>query len=163
MDHCKRVRKARAAALVALALALPGLAACGDSANGDGEPSPQEQVLELFQQIRDDFYGGRAHAFCEAFGTANRSLDEFVGDAVSRTAQCAAAVDRTARRVKADKVDWPAHRLGGVSFPDSPDVAFLKVVEGDGASFINLQFTRRDGRWQADFSVPDELEGMNAE
>lgn len=163
MDHGKRWRSARAAVLVAMTLALPGLAACGDSANGGDDPAPREQVLELFQQLKDDFYGGRAQAFCEAFGTANRSLDEFIGDDGSRTAQCTAAVARTARRLKAGRVDWPAHRLAGVTFPDSPDVAFLKLVETDGASFLNLQFTQRDGKWYADFSVPEEVEGMNGE
>jgi hypothetical protein len=163
MNHGKRVRGARAAVLMAVVLALPGLAACGDSANGDDDPSPRDRVLELFQKMSEDFHGGRPHAFCEVFGTANRSLDEFTGDAAARTAQCTAAVARTARKLKAGKTDWPAHRLGGVTFPDSPDVAFLKVVESDGASFINLQFTRRGGKWYADFSIPDELEGMNAE
>jgi hypothetical protein len=162
------------ATVIVLGLAVAG---CGDSANGDGqspagddtsqsqagssEAQDAKEVMALFRELQRRFRAGQAAEFCAAFGTRRRSLDEFIGDAAARQSSCRAAVRRTSRQYRAGTLDWPAHEVDGVTIEEG-SIAFVKLVEPDGQSFVNVRFTKYGDRWLPDFTIPNELSGMNA-
>jgi hypothetical protein len=178
-SRCTGIQRVVVLALTSLALSL-GAVACGDSGSADesgertvasypghsndrGPAIEKQRLYELYLKISRAFHDGDAAAVCRSFGTSINSLAFY--DALSaedRLAECERDVTAAMGR-GGDRYDWPRRKVRWIRvYIDIGMVAGVTTAPLDGRSgpTMRLQFAKRAGEWNADFPLPDGLEGL---
>lgn len=167
---------------IVLALALAAVPGCGSDDDGGGAnadavgeypghsndrgPMVEKQRLyERYAELSAAFDAHDVEAICRSFGTDVSSLDQYdVLSAEGRRAECERDISEVLRSIDKGEVESPDRRVRWIRvYPEQAMVAGVTtepVGSSAAGSPIRLQFVKRDGKWDADFDIPEDVLGL---
>lgn len=170
---------------VVLLLALLAISGCGsdDGGNSSAAADPvgkypghsndrgpeveKQRLYERYAELSAAFDAHDVEAICRSFGTDVSSLDQYdVLSAEGRRAECERDISAVLRKIDDGEVDSPDRRVRWIRvYLDQGFVAGvttdpLRDASGAANSSIRLQFVKRNGKWDADFDIPEDVLGM---